>query len=277
MSASGSALARRIERSEVDSLREYLAAYRTLHPDPPLAGARGALLELAGGGALLLPTAPILCRAMGLGMEREVRAEDFERLEAFYRAGGVTPTLHACPYAHPSLLEGLAAHGWRATSWVQVSVRPVAPADAAAPPVPGVEVRPVGPEERERYARTVGHGFLGREPDEGELETARVGARAASNLCFLARVDGAIAGGAALAVHGRLASFFGASTLPDFRRRGVQSALLAARLAHAAASGCDLARVGTDPGSASQRNVERCGFRPAYTQMRFTPPPAPGA
>ncbi|MBI5709624.1 MAG: hypothetical protein HZC42_04855 [Candidatus Eisenbacteria bacterium] len=294
MSVAGIALARCVERSDLDSLREALAAYRTLHPDPvpdpdpPPAGAptragrgcpgeRGALLELAGGGALLLPTAPILCRVVGLGMEGEVGAGDFQRLAAFYRTGGVTPTLQACPYAHPSLLAGLAAHGWRATLWVQVFVRPLTPDDAAASPVPGIEVRRAGPEERERFARTVGHGFLGREPDPGEIETGRVAAGAASNVCFIARVDGAIAGGAALAVHGRLASFFGASTLPAFRRRGVQSALLAARLARAAASGCDLARVGTDPGGASQRNVERFGFRPAYTQLRFTPPPAPRA
>ncbi len=45
----------------------------------------------------------------------------------------------------------------------------------------------------------------------------------------------------------------GAATLPDFRRRGVQSALVARRLADAAAAGCELATVTTQPGSKSQR------------------------
>ncbi len=64
-----------------------------------------------------------------------------------------------------------------------------------------------------------------------------------------------------------LASFFSASTRPAFRGRGVQTALLHARLAAALGAGCDLAMVHTAPGSASQRNVERLGFRLAYTRV----------
>jgi hypothetical protein len=42
--------------------------------------------------------------------------------------------------------------------------------------------------------------------------------------------------------------------------------LIQARLTFAAAADCDLAKVTTLPGSGSQRNVERQGFRVAYTQ-----------
>jgi hypothetical protein len=52
----------------------------------------------------------------------------------------------------------------------------------------------------------------------------------------------------------------GAGTLPAERRRGVQAALLQARLAAAAARGCDLAIITVQPGSVSQRNVQRHGF-----------------
>jgi GNAT superfamily N-acetyltransferase len=69
-----------------------------------------------------------------------------------------------------------------------------------------------------------------------------------------------------------MAAFFGASTLPEFRNRGLQSALLQARLNLACEAGCDLAVIVTRPGSVSQRNAERAGFRLAYTKailMRF--------
>jgi hypothetical protein len=49
----------------------------------------------------------------------------------------------------------------------------------------------------------------------------------------------------------------------------VQKALLLVRLAVAAENGCDLAMVATQPGSGSQRNVERLGFRVVYTRTKF--------
>jgi GNAT superfamily N-acetyltransferase len=75
------------------------------------------------------------------------------------------------------------------------------------------------------------------------------------------------AGAAAVAIRRGLTALFTASTRVAFRGRGVQTALLQARLALAAAMGCDLAVVQTKPGSASQRNVERVGFCLAYTKV----------
>jgi hypothetical protein len=51
----------------------------------------------------------------------------------------------------------------------------------------------------------------------------------------------------------------------------VQSALIAARLAAATAAGCHLAMACTAPGTASQRNYERAGFRVAYTKAMLAP------
>ena len=63
-----------------------------------------------------------------------------------------------------------------------------------------------------------------------------------------------------------LAQFAGAATAPAHRRRGVQTALLSARLAHAAAVGCDIAVITTVPGSKSQQNAQRQGFDLLYTR-----------
>ena len=67
-------------------------------------------------------------------------------------------------------------------------------------------------------------------------------------------------------IHGGLALICGDGTLPSFRHRGVQTLLLQARLAHAAASGCKLAAICTQPGSGSQRNAERQGFQVVYAR-----------
>jgi len=64
-----------------------------------------------------------------------------------------------------------------------------------------------------------------------------------------------------------MAGFMSTSVLPAFRHRGAQTALLRARLAAAAAAGCELVEVQTTPGSYSQRNVMRFGFQVAFTRM----------
>lgn len=83
---------------------------------------------------------------------------------------------------------------------------------------------------------------------------------------YLARVGGTPAGAALLTLEDDLGYLANASTLPEFRRRGVQTALIAARIADAADAGCDAVSSQAEFGSASQRNLERAGLRVAYTK-----------
>jgi hypothetical protein len=87
--------------------------------------------------------------------------------------------------------------------------------------------------------------------------------------CFVAERDGIPIATAALFMHEGTALLAGASTIPDGRRQGAQNALLDARLQTAASHGCDLAMMVAAPGSASQRNAERQGFRIAYTRTKW--------
>jgi hypothetical protein len=61
----------------------------------------------------------------------------------------------------------------------------------------------------------------------------------------------------------------GASTVPAGRKQGAQTALLDARLRFAAEKGCRIAVMGAVPGSQSQRNAEKNGFRIAYTRTKW--------
>ena len=125
----------------------------------------------------------------------------------------------------------------------------------------------VAPGTADIWARTVTQGFYGRDdvPDEA-LEIATVNTHTADTACFLAWAGEEPAGGGAVSLRRGVATFFSTSTRPAFRGQGVQTALIRARLAHAAAAGCDLAMVRTTPGSGSQRNVERAGFGVVYTK-----------
>jgi len=88
-------------------------------------------------------------------------------------------------------------------------------------------------------------------------------------ITFIATVDGKISAcGAGLVIpERRMFALCGAGTAVEFRRRGLQTALLRARMAAAAEAGCEYAVVVTQGGSASQRNCERLGFRVAYSKV----------
>ncbi|KAL4740404.1 hypothetical protein BDV11DRAFT_98671 [Aspergillus similis] len=92
---------------------------------------------------------------------------------------------------------------------------------------------------------------------------------------YIAKINGQIAGTAGLALIttslGKVAELYIDSTVPEFRGRGVQAALLRARLAEAKREGCAIAAVTTWPGGVSARNMERVGFKLAYKKDVFTP------
>src|SRR5919204_621412 len=83
---------------------------------------------------------------------------------------------------------------------------------------------------------------------------------------YVALRDGVIAGGGSFRMAEGVAQLTRAATAPAHRGRGIQTALLSARLADAASAGCDIAVVTAQPASKSQRNVQRRGFDLLYTR-----------
>jgi GNAT superfamily N-acetyltransferase len=91
-------------------------------------------------------------------------------------------------------------------------------------------------------------------------------------LCLvLARVDGVPAGIGGLFVSRGVGYLGPAATLPAFRGRGVQSALIADRLARAAAGGCELVAAHASFGTSSHHNLERAGLRLLQTKTLWRP------
>ena len=102
----------------------------------------------------------------------------------------------------------------------------------------------------------------------GAIASAR--ANSPAFLAYMNEDGGAVpAAAGALCIHNDVALFSGTATLPEFRRRGLQSTLLAERLRHAHAAGCNVAMIAAEAGGESQRNAERNGFRVAYTRIKW--------
>jgi GNAT superfamily N-acetyltransferase len=139
----------------------------------------------------------------------------------------------------------------------------------------GVEIRHSGDEEFESWLSVVADGAA--HPDAQGVPwheefprdvyiAAERDLAAADVIRYVAVREGAFAGGAGLRLADGIAQFAGAATAPAHRRRGIQSALLSARLADASEAGCTIAVITTQPGSASQQNSQRRGFNLLYTR-----------
>jgi GNAT superfamily N-acetyltransferase len=187
-------------------------------------------------------------------------------VEAFYRSRGVPCEIVVSPLAHRSLLELLASRGYRITEFNSVLIRRLSQ-DAMIEPAGGITIERVSEATEQLWDRVIAKGFA----EFGALPENLFAAIASlpDCLCFLARVDGEPAGGATGAImrEAGIAALFGTATLPEFRCRGVQTSLIHRRLWEAAQVGCEYAVVSTLPGGGSQRNMERRGFRVAYTKL----------
>lgn len=256
-------LAQRLEAADAWFKVSYAEAQASLLPELGV-----AVEPVAGGYAVYAGPDTPLSRAVGLGMNGPVSADELERVERFFHSRGIPARIDLCPLADPSLVEWLNHKGYCLDGFKNVWVRPLSHREIFPAAPPEVHVRAAAPDEATPWIVTVSRGFAGRdEVTPEDLEIATPSFYISTATCFLAGIDNKLVGGGAMATYEGLASFFSASTRVAYRGRGVQTALLHARLTAATAAGCDLAMVHTVPGNASQRNVERLGFRLAYTKM----------
>ena len=140
--------------------------------------------------------------------------------------------------------------------------------DGDQPALSGVRVGIAPAEEARGWFERYGADGDWAEPDGVAFMTIRTAQKADTQL-FLAWIDGQPAGGGALEIHDGVAALMAADTLPAYRKRGLHTLLLHARLAAATAAGCDLALVHTAP-SASQNNAAG-GLQLACTALRWFP------
>jgi GNAT superfamily N-acetyltransferase len=255
-------LARRLEMVQAWRGVEYVQVQQARYPD-----LQGRVEAIAGGYALYSGGRFPVNRAIGLGFESPVTGAELEQIEAFYHACGLPARVDLCPLADSSLLNALQIKGYQLERFYSVLVCPLPEVIDLAPLPPGIEITEVQPQEGELWLKTVAQGFGEvEEPDQQTLDILAPNFYSPNATCFFARIGGEPAGGGAMFSYGGVAEFGGASTRPLFRRRGIQTALLRARLAAARAQGCDVAIVVTTPGTESQHNVERVGFYLAYTK-----------
>lgn len=258
------ALAQRLERAEGQACVQFAEARRRLFPD---SGAEWT--ECGGAFAVFDGVDSPVTQTFGLGLFEPLTASTLDTIERFFLDRGANVDHEVSPLAGVAALDLLCARHYRPIEISSVLYRLVErPADGLPG---GIAVRVTGPDEAALWANVSARGWAHQNPELldfmeqfGALSAARE-----HSPCFLAGIDGQEGAAGVLCIHNGVALFAGAATVPEMRRRGLQSALLQSRMRYAADHGCDLAMMVAEAGSNSQRNAERKGFRIAYTRTKW--------
>jgi len=264
-------VATRIETIVVSETRDFVESTAVLYPE---LGA--AWLAVGDGVAGFCGQDSAINATVGLGMTTAVTEADLLAVERFFLDHGVRPVLSICPLADISVAHWLSARGWVMAGFENVLARALSSDDAIPTAHPDIEVRIAEtPEELEAWAELVAVGFSAPElPTAAEYRLGRAAVGIPGRSFLTAYVDGKPAGTGELRIGDGVGWLSADTTLPRFRGRGVQQSLQRARLVMARDAGCDLAVTESAPGSGSQRNMERLGFRVVYTRVDAAAPSA---
>ena len=258
-------IARQLEMCHAWRCIHYARAQAQLHPES------GVRIETTcGGQAIFAGMDSPLNRVVGMGFDRHVNIDDLECVEAFYASKNIIPRIDLCPLADENFFETLRQKNYVIEAFQNVLFLPLSESLNYSISK-GIEVRQTGPEEANLWILTTAQGFEGVEiPSQEALNILAPNFYAENALCFFAWADGNPAGGGGMYNYEGIVELGGASTRIAFRRRGVQTALIYARLKAARENGNQIAIVLTEPASHSQRNLEKIGFRLAYTKAILT-------
>lgn len=263
------AFARRLESVEEMPQVMYARLFQKTRPD---IGA--AEEEICGGHMIFAGLGSPIGRVTGAGFDRPLNQEDIDRIEQFYRAHKAPSQVDLCPMHEPAVFEMFKERGYAIAELNNVLYRKLGTTEKSAeekfpPPPPGCEIRRSRLEEAEAAGAIVESAFFPDGAPEAYRGLIAPFYQMERALAFVASVEGRlVACGTGLVIpEHKIFALCGAGTLTDCRGRGLQTALLRARMAAAAEAGCDYAAVVTQGGTTSQRNAERLGFRVAYSKV----------
>ena len=257
-----SADSRRIEAAEEYGALRSAQSVKTAQPD-----SAAAWEEFGGGHLIFIAKDHPVGRAHALGFSGTVTTEDIEHVEEFYFRHGAAAQVDVSPYADPSLFQALNQRGFQVAEFNQTLARRISLEERFTTQLEGIEIRAVRHEEAGTWRKVLAQVFFAEHAAQWEDLFAPWAEN--NPMALAAFTDGKMIAGAGglLVPQYNLAAFFGAATLPEAQGRGIQSAFMQARLKVAQAARCDLAVTLTLPGTTSQRNAERAGFRSAYTKV----------
>jgi GNAT superfamily N-acetyltransferase len=251
-----------LERAAVTATEAKARHVQTRFPE-----LRGATQDIGGGVAVFAGVGSPLSEAIGIGLWERAGRDEAEELTAFYCDRGAQPRVCVSPYADPDFVGAL----------VELGYAPLEHENALTADLPAIgglrDERVTGMRDALEWSQAKGRAYAGAASvDEAEARIGLILCTLPESTALEIRISGAIAALGCMEVQGEIAGFYGSATAPSFRGRGLQSALIADRVARAVERGARFGRVTTRPGTTSEQNFRRSGFVPLYTRTTWGMP-----
>lgn len=257
-------LAQRLERAEGAVGTSFIAARQQLTPE---VGAEWE--DFDGTYAIFDGRESPVTQSFGLGLFGPT--DRIAEIEAYFHGRGADAAHELSPLAGAEVYGLLADRGYRPIELSTVLVQALDDRPAAISSA--LRVRVIGPDDRAAWIDTSVAGWSTDPAYEHVMRSmAEIAAANQAITNFVVEREGLPIATASLGIHAGVALLAGASTIPSGRGLGAQALLLSARLDEAHRRGCKIAMMVGTPGSTSQRNAERRGFRVAYTRTKWRLP-----
>lgn len=228
----------------------------------------GTLFNINGGAACFSGFDSYFSQVIGWGFysKKKQFVDEIQQIEAFYKSlNHHRVDIELSPYVHTELVGFLSHRGYRVSELTNVAIYDLTSyTNRLLDNV--LIIREVELAEIKYWAKQVAAGFGFPQAEEQFYHYAQ----ACGVKAFAVFEQDRIVAGATVAAHGRICDLGVTSTLPAYRGQGLQKGLLHARLGWAKEAGLDLATVSTAPGSVSELNCQKVGFRNAYTRIKLT-------
>lgn len=255
---------RKLERTEARANVDFVDTRARLDP-----ASGSEWIDVGGTYAMFDGVGSPLTQTFGLGLFDEVTNESLEILERFFTERDAEVFHEVSPMADAQLLGILAGrsyHPIELTSVMYLELDKIEPILESK-----FQIRIADESDADIWAATAAAGWAAEFEgiEEFILGIGKISARTKGSRPFLAELDGQIVATGSLGIYDNICILAGAATLPTERRQGAQNALLSARLDHARKNGCELAMICATPGSQSQKNAQRNGFKIAYTRIKW--------
>jgi len=248
-----------------DSLIDTLHEFRIEMMDRSISGLKAvqhdtAGLALGGGYARFVGDGSPLTQAYGIGH----RSSHFnlEELDDFYRGLATNWELIVTPFSSPELLSAASRAGYVPDHFESVLAQEVGASMVEMSQ--GVRIEEVTG-DLTVWLQTSDAAWAEREELQDVTSDLARTLSAMGTRRYMAYLDDQPAATASMVSIGNRHLFAGAATRPQFRNRGLQTALTQRRMADAGAG--SLVQVVALPGSQSHRNLQRIGFQPIYSKL----------
>ncbi len=253
-------LAQRLEYRLMQDHQAYVQAY------PRYAGVQSCSTLAVGGGIAIATPLPYINSTYGVGIDNDLSLADLQQLEGFFDTQNLSPQIEVSPFTRLDVMALLGQQGYYPSKFKTAYYCVLDHIDLSDS---DIRVVPINENQRELWVKT--SRDIDRLDDKDPLtQLTYANTYREHTICFLAMIDGEAVGASALSIRDNSAILYFTSTREAYRKRGVQMAMVQARLAYAQSQGCDVAFTTTIPGNNSMRNVMRAGFHVAYTQMSMT-------